>query len=185
MRRDSAGGGVLGAYAALNDVLATAIVWFASALMMIIAVAPFVAAVVRYWTGQGYDWLAELPPQLLPWVVFPLVGVVLRRERHIAVDILPHFLEGRRLLRLRAAVMAISLAACVLFAVFGVSAVRFFARLGQISTTEIEFPLWWLYVSYPLGFALAANFCLEALLRHLAGRTAPAAAEPELQGLIE
>jgi TRAP-type C4-dicarboxylate transport system permease small subunit len=175
----------LGAYARFNDVLAAVIVSIASALMLVIVLAPFVAAVVRYWTGQGYDWLAELPPQLLPWVVFPLVGVLLRRERHIAVDVLPHFLDGARLRWLRTSVMAISLAGCLVFAIFGVSAVRFFARLGQISTTEIEFPLWWLYVSYPLGFALAANFCLEAMLQQIAGRAAPALASPELKGLIE
>jgi TRAP-type C4-dicarboxylate transport system permease small subunit len=177
--------GLVGAYARLNDRLAAAITAVASALMMIIVVAPFAAAVIRYWTGQGYDWLAELPPQLLPWVVFPLVGVLLRKERHIAVDVLPHFLEGRGLAVLRAIVMAISLAGCVLFAVYGAIAVRFFAQLGQISTTEIEFPLWWLYVSYPLGFALAANFCLEALLRHISGDAPVRDAEPELQGLIE
>jgi TRAP-type C4-dicarboxylate transport system permease small subunit len=46
----------------------------------------------------------------------------------------------------------------------------FFRQLGQMSTTEIEFPLWVLYTSYPLGFALAANFALESLLLELAGR---------------
>ena len=177
--------GLVGAYARLNDRLAAVITAFASALTMIIVVAPFAAAVIRYWTGQGYDWLAELPPQLLPWVVFPLVGVLLRKERHIAVDVVPHFLSGRGLAALRAVVMAISLAGCVVFAAYGAVAVQFFAQLGQISTTEIEFPLWWLYVSYPLGFALAANFCVEALLRQISGDAPLPAAEPELQGLIE
>jgi TRAP-type C4-dicarboxylate transport system permease small subunit len=177
--------GFLGPYRKLNDLLAAAVGVVASTVMAVIIVAPFAAAVIRYWTGQGYDWLAELPPQLIPWVVFPLVGVMLRRGRHIAVDVLPHFLRGRGLYLLRAAVLAVSLAACALFAVFGVSAVQFFARLGQLSTTELEFPLWYLYVSYPVGFMLAANFCLEGLLQHLAGNVEAVAVEPELQGFVQ
>jgi TRAP-type C4-dicarboxylate transport system permease small subunit len=54
--------------------------------------------------------------------------------------------------------------------VFGVKTVLFFRQLGQVSTTEIEFPLWVLYTSYPLGFLFAANFALESLLCELAGK---------------
>ena len=61
----------------------------------------------------------------------------------------------------------------VAFAVFGVRTVLFFRQLGQVSTTEFEFPLWMLYALYPIGFALAANFCLESLLRELAGTRRP------------
>jgi TRAP-type C4-dicarboxylate transport system permease small subunit len=170
--------GFLGGYRRFNDVLAGAIIAVASALIALIVIAPFAAAVTRYVTGQGYDWLAELPPQLVPWVVFPLAGVLLRNERHIAVEVLPHFLAARPLNVLRILLMAISFAGCLVFAVFGVSAVQFFAQLGQLSTTEIEFPLWWLYVSYPVGFFLAANFCLESILRLMLADV-PAEARPD------
>lgn len=177
--------GVLGAYRRVNDALEAAIVWLSVTLVAIIVLTPFLAAVTRYLTGQGYDWLAELPPQLVPWVVFPMVGVVFRRERHIAVDLLPHFLHGAALNLVRILVMAASLAACLVFTVFGVNAVAFFARLGQVSTTEIEFELWLLYLSYPIGFLLAANFCAEGLLHHLAGNVEPVRAEPEMQSFIQ
>jgi TRAP-type C4-dicarboxylate transport system permease small subunit len=96
------------------------------------------------------------------------------------VDVLPHYVQGRALTLLRAAVLGACLAAGVAFAVFGVNTVLFFKQLGQMSTTEIEFPMWVLYISYPLGFILAANFALESLLHELAGKRrashAPAAA---------
>jgi TRAP-type C4-dicarboxylate transport system permease small subunit len=170
----------LDAYKKVNDALEWLIVGFSGLLILLIVALPFVSAVVRYVTGEGYTWLAESPPQLVPWVVFPLLGIVLRHDGHIAVDVLPHYVQGRTLTLLRAAVLGACLAAAVAFAVFGVKTVLFFAQLGQMSTTEIEFPMWVLYISYPLGFILAANFALESLMRELAGKRrashAPAAA---------
>lgn len=161
---------MLEAYKRLNDGLEWLIVGFTGVLVLIIVALPFVSAAVRYLTGEGYTWLAEMPPQLVPWVVFPLLGVVLRHDGHIAVDVLQHYLKGRSLNLLRAAVLGACLAAGIAFAVFGAKTVLFFRQLGQMSTTEIEFPLWVLYTSYPLGFVLVANFALESLLHELAGR---------------
>ncbi len=165
----------LEAYRKVNDALEALIVGFTGVVVLLIVLLPFVAAVVRFGTGEGYTWLAESPPQLVPWVVFPLLGVLLRHDQHIAVDVLPHSLTGRPLALLRLAVLAISFVSAVAFTAFGARTVLFFRQLGQMSTTEIEFPLWVLYVSYPLGFLLAANFCLEALLREARGQRAEAA----------
>lgn len=164
---------VLEGYKKLNDWLEWLIVAFAGVLILVIVALPFISAAVRYLTGEGYTWLAEFPPQLVPWVVFPLLGVVLRHDGHIAVDVLPHYLESRALTLLRAAVLAACVVAAVAFAIFGAKTVLFFRQLGQLSPTEFQFPLWMLYVSYPLGFLLAANFALESLLRELAGKRRP------------
>lgn len=163
----------LDAYKRINDALEWLIVAFTGLLVLLIVALPFVSAAVRYVTGEGYTWLAESPPQLVPWVVFPLLGVLLRHDGHIAVDVLPHYFKDRALTLLRATVLGACLVAAVAFAIFGVKTVLFFRQLGQVSTTEIEFPLWMLYTSYPLGFVLAANFALESLLRELAGKRRP------------
>lgn len=160
---------MLETYRKVNDAIEWLIVAFTGAIILVIVALPFISTVVRYITGEGYTWLAESPPQLMPWVVFPLIGVLLRHDEHIAVDVMPHYLKGRALVWLRALVLGISLVGVIAFAIFGVRTVLFFRQLGQMSTTEFEFPLWMLYVSYPLGFILAASFCLEALLRELAG----------------
>lgn len=164
---------MLETYRKVNDVIEWLIVAFTGLIILVIVALPFISTVVRYITGEGYTWLAESPPQLVPWVVFPLIGVLLRHDGHIAVDVVPHYLKGRALVWLRAAVLSGCLIAVLAFAVFGVKTVLFFRQLGQMSTTELEFPLWVLYVSYPLGFVLAANFCLETLLRELAGTRGP------------
>ena len=102
---------MLEAYKKFNDGLEWLIVGFTGLLVLVIVALPFISAVVRYVTGEGYTWLAEAPPQLVPWVVFPLLGVVLRHDGHIAVDVMPHYLKGRALTLLRAAVLAACLAA--------------------------------------------------------------------------
>lgn len=167
---------MLEAYRKVNDALEWLIVAFTGVVVLVIVALPFVAATVRYFTGEGYTWLAESPPQLVPWVVFPLLGVLLRHDGHIAVDVLPYFLTARHRTMLRVVVLGICLVSALAFAGFGARTVLFFRQLGQMSTTEIEFPLWVLYVSYPLGFLLAANFCLEALLHEARGERRAAAA---------
>lgn len=158
------------AYRRFNDLLEAVIVAFACVIGAVIVMLPFVGVAVRLVTGEGYSFLAETAPQLVPWMVFPMIGVLLRRDSHIAVDMLPHFLKGRALKVLRVVVLAICVASTLAMGWFGAQTTAFFARLGQISTTEIEFPLWYLYVSFPIGLFLAANFCVEGLIGEALGR---------------
>ena len=157
-------------YQRINDQLEAAVLAFAGLVVAVIVLLPAIALATRLITGEGYSFLAETAPQLVPWVVFPMVGVLLRRDGHITVDMVPHFLQGRKLVLLRAFVFALCLAATLAMAFFGARTTSFFATLGQLTTTEIEFPLWYLYVAYPLGFFLAANFCLESMIGELLGR---------------
>lgn len=163
------------AYQRINDGIESIVLVFTALVVAVIVLLPVFSVATRLLTGEGYSFLAETAPQLVPWVVFPMVGVLLRRDGHITVDMLPHFLEGRRLVMLRVLVFAICIAATLAMAVFGARSTAFFASLGQLSTTEIEFPIWYLYVAYPLGFLLAANFCLESLIGELLGKRRPAA----------
>ena len=161
---------IFAAYQRLNDLIETAVMAFTALVVAVIVLLPVLAVAVRLATGEGYSFLAETAPQLVPWVVFPMVGVLLRRDGHIAVDMLPHFLEGRSLVMLRAVVFAICILATLAMAIFGARTTAFFASLGQLTATEIEFPIWYLYVAYPIGFVLAANFCLESLIGEMLGR---------------
>jgi TRAP-type C4-dicarboxylate transport system permease small subunit len=156
-------------YRRINDLLERLLLALACLVAAIVVLLPFLSFAVRAITGEGYSFLAETAPQLVPWMVFPVLGILLRRDSHIAVDMLPHFLSGPSLRGLRIAVIVTCLAATLIMGYFGVTTTMFYAKLGQLSTTELEFPLWYLYVSYPIGFLLAANFCLESLIGEIAG----------------
>lgn len=162
---------MLSAYRKLNDVLAMIVTVWCSLIVAFCVLALFGGAVTRYVTGTGYAWVLELPPELLPWLVFPMAGVLLRTDRHIAVDIAPSLLTGARLNALRLVIMLISLIGCLIFVYAGYEAVSYFHQSGQVTTTEIRIPVWLLHLAFPVGFALAANFCLEGLITALARLT--------------
>lgn len=138
-----------------------------SVIAAIMVLALTLSAVVRYASGTGYDWFIELPPALVPWLVFPLLGPLLRSGAHIQVDLMPNILTGRPRLLLSLFVYAIMLAGSVIFFIAGNEAVALFQRLGQLMELEIELPIWWMYLAFPTGFAILFLFALELFLETL------------------
>lgn len=133
------------------------------------------SAITRYFSGTGYDWFIELPPALVPWMVFPLLGPLLRSGSHIQVDWVPNVLKGRALSLLNVAVFATMLIGAVIFFQAGNEAVALYRRLGQLMELEIEMPIWWMYLAFPAGFAILALFALELLLESLRDLISPSA----------
>ena len=123
-----------------------------------------VSAFERFFFGFGYAILNDLPPLLMPWVVFPMMGVLLRSNSHITVDMLPALLSDRWEQLLSIGIGAIILATSFWFFLGGMDALRFFMRLNQTTETGIRFPLWWIYTSFPVGFALLAWFAIERMI---------------------
>lgn len=154
-------------YRRFNDRLAGAIVFVAKVVVASWVLALFIAALTRHVTGVGYDWMLELPPMLVPWVVFPMSAVLLRRNHHITVDFLPLMLGAIGQRWLRVLVAAIALAASLVFFIAGFQATTLFRGMGQMTQMELQFPLWYIYLSFPAGFGVMVIFALEVLLREL------------------
>ncbi|MCR9139957.1 MAG: TRAP transporter small permease [Alphaproteobacteria bacterium] len=140
----------------------TAVTSSAVAAVMVLALT--MSAVTRYVSGTGYDWFIELPPAMVPWMVFPLLGPLLRSGSHIQVDLLPNILTGRPLLALKIFIYLTMLSGAVIFFLAGNEAVALFRRLGQLMELEIEIPIWWMYLAFPTGFAILILFSFELLL---------------------
>ncbi len=158
----------------LNGGLETVTAVTSSAIAAVMVLALTFSAVTRYVSGTGYDWFIELPPALVPWLVFPLLGPLLRSGAHIQVDLVPNFLKGRALLLLHLFVYAVMLVGALIFFLAGNQAVALFRRLGQLMELEIELPIWWMYLAFPTGFLILALFSLELLLETLARLFDPA-----------
>lgn len=140
------------------------------------------AALERYFFGFGYAMLNDLPPLLMPWVVFPMMGVLLRGDRHITVDLLPSLLSGPKRHGLDLAIGLIVLIASLWFLWGGIDALRFFMGLNQTTETGIRFPLWWIYLSFPVGFGILAWFALERILAGGYGMATGRALRPDEGG---
>ena len=72
----------------LNNLLAKVSYLIGILIVAIMVMALSLSAITRYVSGTGYDWLIELPPVLVCWLVFPLLGPLLREGNHIQVDFL-------------------------------------------------------------------------------------------------
>tara|TARA_Y100000294_G_scaffold164269_2_gene170892 strand:- start:546 stop:1055 length:510 start_codon:yes stop_codon:yes gene_type:complete len=154
-------------YLRINDAIAVLALALGAAVVGFAVIALFSGAVERHVSGMGYTWLNDLPPMLMPWAVFPILGVLIRSDRHIMVEVLPTLLRGRARNLLRLTVYLICLVAALIFCWAGGEAVLFFRSLGEVTESEIEIPIWTMYLSFPVDFALLANFSLEAVLREV------------------
>ncbi|MBG6142664.1 TRAP-type C4-dicarboxylate transport system permease small subunit [Labrenzia sp. EL_142] len=174
--------GLLLALRRVNGVLARLSNYLGMTIVAIMVTALTASAITRYISGTGYDWLIELPPALVPWLVFPLLGPLLRSGDHIKVDLLPTFLPARKTLYLNLFCYTLTFIGALIFLVAGNEAVALFHRLGQLMELEIEIPIWWMYLAFPVGFGMLALFALELILETLralfAGIRAETAGEP-------
>lgn len=148
----------------LNTVLERLAMGLAMAIVALMVVALSASAATRFFSNTSYDWLIELPPALVPWLVFPLLGPLLRSDRHIRVDFLTIFLAPRSALYVDLLCALIVLIGAVIFLLAGSEAVALFRGLGQIMELEIELPIWWMFLAFPVGFSILALFAFERVL---------------------
>ena len=115
--------------------------------------------------SRTWGFMEELPALFMPYLVFLLLGVALKRNLHVSVDLLPAFLKGRSKIVLEAAVYLVTgIGAC--FLLYGaLLGVRGFYLMGFKTTTEIVFPIWIFYLSLALGFGLLTLFAVEMFVR--------------------
>ena len=150
-----------------NEWLEKAVYLLAIFIVANMVLALFLSALVRYLSGTGYDWFIELPPILTSWLVFPLLGPLLKSGSHIKVDVLNNTLSPKNLSLLRLVISLIALIASIVFLMAGIEATSLYYKLGQVMELEIEIPIWWVYLAFPSGFAIMAIFALELVLSEL------------------
>ena len=70
----------------INGILTKITFFIAMVIVCIMVLALSGSALTRYISGHGFDWFIELPPALVSWLVFPLLGPLLKTGNHIEVD---------------------------------------------------------------------------------------------------
>ena len=145
----------------LNNFLAKVSYFIGILIVAIMVMALSLSAITRYISGTGYDWLIELPPVLVCWLVFPLLGPLLREGNHIKVDFLASLTSSRQAKILKLLMNLTALLASLVFFKAGMEATFLYFNLGQMMELEIDIPIWWMYLSFPVGFIILALFALE------------------------
>ena len=134
------------------------------AIISIMVLALSASALTRYISGHGFDWFIELPPALVSWLVFPMLGSLLKTGDHIKVDFVSTVMTQRSLKFVKFFVYLISLISSFIFFKAGLDATILFYNLGQMMELEIDIPIWYMFLSFPVGFIIMGSFSLELLI---------------------
>ena len=152
---------------AVNNILASVSMMLAMLIIFIMVAALFLSASTRFITGTGFAWFVELPPVLVSWLVFPLLGPLLKKGQHIKVDFLTPILSKKFNIILFLLVNLVAfISACVFFKA-GLDATIMYYNLGQVMEIEISIPLWWMFLAFPVGFLMLALTSLELLFDNI------------------
>ncbi|UCG07237.1 MAG: TRAP transporter small permease subunit [Desulfobacterales bacterium] len=155
-------------YQKIMELLSNFILALAAIVVGLDVLSLFLEAVGRYVVGSSRAFMEEFPRLLVPFIVFPMMGVLLRLKKHINVEILPERLTGKSRSLLLIVVYSLVIAVAIQFLIAGIIAVQRYYDLGYETHTEIVFKLWATYLPFPIGFGLLILFALEALWSELA-----------------
>ena len=148
----------------INGILSKITFFIAMAIVCVMVLALSASALTRYISGHGFDWFIELPPALVSWLVFPMLGPLLKTGNHIEVDFLSTILSAKNIKYIKFFVYLISFISSFIFFKAGLEATLLFYNLGQMMELEIDVPIWIMFLSFPVGFIIMALFSLELLL---------------------
>ena len=157
----------------LNNLLARLAYLLGTVIVAIMVLALSLSAITRYISGTGYDWLIELPPILVCWLVFPLLGPLLKEGSHIQVDFLSGYLTSRKMQVLKVFIYFSALLSAFVFFKAGLDATLLYFRLGQLMALELDIPIWWMYLSFPVGFFILLLFALELTISSISELISP------------
>jgi TRAP-type C4-dicarboxylate transport system permease small subunit len=154
-------------YSRAMDVLAKAILGMTGLIIGLDVLSIFGEAVSRYLVGQSRAFMEELPRLAVPLVVFPMMGVLLKYNKHISVEVLPERLNAKARSLLMIVVYSVVLAVSIQFLIAGIIAVNEYRQMGLETQTEIVFKTWITYLPFPAGFGLLALFAIDLVCQQL------------------
>ena len=147
-----------------NNIIEIIVYFFGISIVAAIVTALTLSAVTRYVSGNGYDWFIELPPILISWLVFPLLGPILKNGQHIQVDFLTAVLARRSILTLKLLNNFVVFIGAILFFKAGIDATILYYQMGQMLEIELAIPMWWMYLAFPTGFLILIIFAFELIM---------------------
>ena len=124
-------------------------------------------AVVCRLFGFAFSFLEEYPRLLSSFIAFIGVAGLLRGSKHINVQFLPTRLKGRALARLEIVLFLSSAAAATFLVIASIEAMLYLRQLGEVTVSEIEMPIWWIYLSQVVGFSLLLFVSLELTIARI------------------
>lgn len=121
----------------------------------------FVQVVSRYVFGDSVTWTEELSRYMFIWLVFLTIGVGFKENKHISIDIVLDLFPKIIQKAIRQITYLAMLGLSALFVWEGYILVLQMQMYGQTSP-NLEIPMWWVYLSLPVGFLLSVVRLIQA-----------------------
>lgn len=123
----------------------------------------FAAVVMRYGFSFSLEWIEEAARYLAIFAALLVAGPVLRNNGHIALDLLPSALRGKRLALHKLVLGSLALLVSVALSAWGFELTEQTFRFGM-RTGSLQFPQWLPYSILPLAMAILALFSLAIMI---------------------
>ena len=125
--------------------------------------------ITRYVFEYSFDWSEELARYLFIWSIYVGCSFAAKEDRHLEVTILRSIAGGKLAKPVTLISQALTVAFCLACGWWGIEMVRFLASTGQ-NTPALEIPVYWVFLSVPLGLGLMALRTLERMWRLATGQ---------------
>ena len=137
-----------------------------SGALVALAAAIMVSEVItRYFFHASYSFMDEIPRYLVIFATFLIAPIILKLGQHINIDIFPEILKGRKKIALRLTINFLTLLVCIYMVIASINGVSYHYRVGTVSSSELEMPLWILILSMGIGSVLLSMYAAELFIR--------------------
>lgn len=123
----------------------------------------FAAVVMRYGFSFSLEWVEETARYLAILAALLVAGPVLRNNGHIALDMLPSALHGKRLALHKFAMGSLALLVSLALSIWGYQLTAQTYGFGM-RTGSLQFPQWLPYSILPLAMGILVLFSLVIMI---------------------
>ena len=157
---------ILAAWERFSQGLEKATIYLSTGSLIVITLACILVPVMRIF-GIGLAILQEMPPEFAGYIAFPLLGFLLKSERHISVDIMQIYVKGKPLGILTIAINLFSILGALMLMYASLIALSYYWETGQAFDTEIPVPTWIIELALVIGSAILIVFAVEMFVRSI------------------
>lgn len=127
--------------------------YISSTLLIATSMLVFIQVILRYFFNYSISWSEEVSLLMIVWFIFIGCSVTAKEDGHISMEILENILPKKGKMVSVIIVNIINVIFCGIIIYAGIGMVRNAIELNSLATS-INMPLWFTYVSVPVGMTL-------------------------------
>lgn len=135
----------------------------AGGLLIFAVMVIIIDIILRATVSYAIPWAGEATRYAIIWLVFVAGSIGARNGAHISIDFLAETLSPRAAVRIARTGAAVSAFTCIFLTWFGVQLALQMRAFGQTSPS-LEWPMWIIYLSVPIGTTLMGLRFLQSAL---------------------